>query len=328
VTNNISVTCNALKKCIDAALPLPEGHATNNAIALQDICPQIVNSYTLLLSAVNAIPSNTQDSRALNNAVNSLTALFLTFLGSIHKLALDEITRQEGEERSKRRKPKSNTKATKKASEPDQASFTESAALLARTIRRFITSLDLNRITHCRIFKSVLSALLDHVGSSLSLLVFADPQQLDEVDAPIEQPCGLQHVAHVDTSTALAVAELEGPYLICILKPALGHLQQSRLDMLIRSREIIAGSRTDIDNEALLQKIEKRLGDTLLRAVFGDEDQGFREAFSRQASPEDDVAEETVRDAREEDDKSKWYIGQLWELLGWDMLSGKLAGRE
>lgn len=292
-----------------------------------DLSQQLSISYKLLLAAIDTTADRETRTLTAAQLIGGAIGIFQTTLGRLHKVVLEELTRLEVEEASKRRKPKSNMKAPKT---PDQErrTFTGFATTLVHILRQLFTALDLTKPIHCQLFKALFTALLDHVGSALSTLVFADPEQ-PKTDNGLAQPVGLQHVSHLDTTTAIAAGELEAPFLIAILRAALAFLQLNESKTPVHARELMTGASETIDNTLLHEKVQRRIQNTLLRGVFGDEDQVFREAFTREPTPVDEqqALGEMLGEAEEQDDKAQWFTGQVWELLGWDVLSGKMGGR-
>ena len=283
-----------------------------------------MSSHTLILSVLGHLPSAADLEFDLPRVTNSIAELFQTLLVTLHKLALIEVTRRNEEQSSKDKNAESNTKALKKSPEQWTASFALSAALLLRTIQHIVAAFDLDILWHCFVFKSMLSVLLDHTGSIVSLLVFADPTNI-EGDKLLEQPGRWRQDFDPGVETTIVATEMEVPYVLAVLRFTLRYLRERRKTLPIGSREIIGGSLTDIDNDMLLQKIEKRLQDTLLRGVFGADDEKFVEAFTRPSTPDNNDIEGFLEDVREEENKPEWFIGQVWELLGWDIISGRMA---
>ena len=326
ISMRVNVVCDTMSCCVDHSV-IFSGDSDSNTLppemALSQICPRVLNTWAILLSAIERLPAYNRQDDPLPRIITDLSGLFGMMLGRLHRLALDGLTRREVMERSRNKRTKPNSKAAQDSPQRDEAAFEKSAASLVHALSRCLTSSVLENDTHCRILKALLTTLLDHIGSSLSLLIFADP----EVGEGIDPPLGLQHVTHIDTASAIAAAELEAPYLIAILKPVLAYLRDKQAALPIRSREALSGSRETMGNNLLADKIEQRLQDTLMRGVFGDEDRKFQEAFTREPSPEDDAVKAAVKDLREAGDRSSWFVGQLWELLGWDILSGQMAGR-
>ena len=328
VSTNIQLLCQALVACLEAPL-----HSEANAshyrasLNLQDICPRVESSYICILTALAKLDLLEESAVALSPAINSIIGLFQTLLQTLQVTALNESKRKHEEESNRRMKPRSNTKAAKKSPELEADSFANSAGMLARTAPKFITSLDLKKSQHSQLLSGLLSVLLDQVGSTLALVIFSDSSDSAEEEAGLAPPHGLKQHADLDADTAISTAALESPFVISILKTVLRFLRENQHGMSIRCRELLGGSLTEIDNNTLLYNIEKRLQDTLLRGVFGEDDGAFRNAFIRPPFPDGNDAEDALKDARDEPNKSEWFLGQVWELLGWDILSGKTASR-
>ena len=291
-------------------------------LSLAEVCPSVVSSHTLILSALSA----TRPGSDLLHSTSSIIAVFQTLLDTLHKRTLDETRRRTEQWSSKERKAKSNTKAMKDPPEHRTASFTLSATLLVRTAQHMVAAFDLDASHHCQVFKSVLSVLIDEVGSVLSLFVFVDPQDTAMNGNPIEQTRQWRQKSGDDMSMIVAAAEIKAPYVLAVLKFALRFLREREHALPVRSREIIGGTLTDIDNDLLARNIEKRLQNTLMRGIFGPGDGKFTEAFMRPSTPESNDIRAVLEDPGAECDGPEWFIGQIWELLGWDILSGKMAG--
>ena len=82
-----------------------------------------------------------------------------------------------------------------------------------------LITLNPSKKSHSHILEGCLCAFLDHLGSSLSLAVFTDPQppQEQETFAGLPPPQDLQDVSVLDSETAMRAVQLEAPYLIHIL---------------------------------------------------------------------------------------------------------------
>jgi hypothetical protein len=295
----------------------------DTAISLIEFNTRIPTAYKLLLSAADGCVGLRAHDLQVPHLIHGIVGIFQALLGRLHRHVLDELTRQEVEEATRKRKPKSNMKVSK-GSEHDKRVFTESASMLVRLLRELMTTPDLAKPIHCQLFKALFTVLLDHIGSTLATLIFADPEQTKH-QGMVADPIGLEHVSHLDVDAALAAAALEAPYLIALLKSILDYLHKNEKKIPLRSRELLTGSREAIDNTLLHERVQKRLQDTLLRGIFGDDDDSFREAFTRDPSPETRIqVDEAIKEAAEEEDKGQWFIGQIWEILGWDMLSRKM----
>jgi hypothetical protein len=321
VARGINSVTQALTNCVIASA-LPPGSDHSLLVSLEELSSQIITSYETILSILTAQALAYEQHVHLDTAIGGLAAFFRALLQFSHQEAWDEISRRQKDTDNKKRKPKPNTKAIKALSENHQMPFKDRIALLTNCIQRLITSLDLQIVCHSKVFVALFGELLEHLGSTMSVLVFTDPRQPASED-DVNQPRGIQKANSVGPLAAIATAELEGPCLIMILKPVLEFIQQQYHLLPIRSRESISGDPHAIDNKSLLGQIEKRVQHTLLQGVFGDDGQNFKDAFARAQSPAAVLS--AVEESRMQENPSSWFIGQVWELLGWNVLSGRTA---
>ena len=306
-----------------------QGKATSTTntgtIKIADLSSLFSTTYPLVLQALDHATAGEAPDNDLTVANGSIVQLFQAALGQLHRLALDEVTRMEEEDRSKVKKPKSNPSAAKTHLLDVKNNLESDIKALVKMLISMLISIDVTKDSHCELLEGLLCALLDHIGSSLSLMVFADPEA-SKGDIGLVPPCGLAHVAHIKTKAALTAAEIEGPYLIAVLKSGLRFLRDNQQHMSPFMKEIFSWTEhKDItDPDALREKIETRLRGTLLRSVFGDDDKTFNNALRREHPLEEADIQSTKEGIRDvEQDKSTWFIGQMWEQLGWEMLSGR-----
>lgn len=296
-----------------------------DTIRIADLSSLFTTSYPLILQALDHATTSEAPDNDLTIANGSIIQLFQAALGQLHRLALDEVTRMEEEQRSKVKKPKSNTKAVKSELLDVRSNFEPDTKALVHMLAMMLISIDATKDSHCELLEGLLCALFDHIGSSLSLMIFADPEA-SKGDIGLVPPCGLAHVAHIKTQAALSAAEIEGPYLIAVLRSGLRLLRDNQQHMSPFMKEIFSWTEQKeiTDPDVLREKIETRLQGTLLRSVFGDDDKTFDNALRREHPLEEADMQATKGGVRDvEQDKSTWCIGQMWEQLGWEMLSGR-----
>lgn len=184
---------------------------------------------------------------------------------------------------------------------------------LTKTMATMITSLGQPLTAHTALFEALMSVLLDHIGSTLSLLVFTDTGYEGEGILP---PAGITDTAHIDRESASATAKLAGPYLINILRTAIQTIHKQHHTSKHRPNKN--------DRKIPLHWVEERLQNTLLRGVFGDDTETIANAFRRADEVDEQQLQQDIEDASQEVD-SEWFIGELWELVGWDVLPGRPA---
>ncbi|KIY03776.1 uncharacterized protein Z520_00467 [Fonsecaea multimorphosa CBS 102226] len=293
--------------------------------SVKDLCVAFRNVYPSILKALECIkPLTGEDGEEYYPAHPDLVRAFQAFLGQLHKLALDEYTRQEQEVKSKRRGSAHTHESFALSSEPAVAEAKE----IVRTLMKMIKVLDVANDAHCELLEGYLCTLLDHVGSSLSLLVFADLTGASKKGPGLLAPQGLLDVAHLDAKSATGTATIEGPYIIWILRKSVEFLLANTKHMSEKSQLIFtlqqSNSKEIAQGKSLRRRIEETLQNTLLRGVFGDDDDTFDNSLRREEEEEEDVdLTKLVEGIREKECSPEWFIGEVWAHLGWDILSGR-----
>ncbi|RMZ90681.1 hypothetical protein DV736_g2084, partial [Chaetothyriales sp. CBS 134916] len=322
----IGALCQSHEALLNSLNSTKDSSTTNHhGLDPSDILSALNASYPSMLEALDHTTTSEAPDNVLTIANASIVQLFQAALGQLHRLSLDEVTRQEEEDQSKSKKPKSNTKVAAKNFQQIKVTLEAQSKALVQVLGNMLVSINPTKDSHCELLEGLLCALLDHAASSLSLMVFADPNA-SKGEMGIEPPRGLDDVSHINTKAALTAAEVEAPYLMTLLKRALQFLRNSQGHMSTFMQEIFAWTeQKDLTSaDVLREKIEARLQGTLLRGVFGDDDSTFDNALRREHPLKDmdiDTVKTGLQDANQ--DKSTWFIGQMWEELGWQMLSTK-----
>lgn len=274
-----------------------------------------------LLAAVDKVAAQAEDD-VTRRAVSAIVMLFQSILGQLHSLATikSENTPQDDRSihQSKSRTLKHQNLATPKLDEVSGA--------LTRVLIHFSEALDFSQISHNMIFEGLICVFLDHLGSSLSLFVFADAEagMSKPKELGLLPPRGLVDTLGGDQGTAISTAKHEACYLVTILRHLM--LRVDKQQYLIESASVPfleVRKSFATSNGAFVARVRKMLQNTLLRGVFGDDDESFKDALRRPiANPaEGDV--DIASNARGKTDE--WFIGEVWSLLGWDTLTEEAA---
>jgi hypothetical protein len=258
-----------------------------------------------------------------NNAFVHIVTVFQAILSRFYQTALDGVVRKEHDARQKSKEPNSNSRIVKGSGKEDKQRCYLRLAALTELMTLLFNSLNTSMEADNELYEALASALFDHIGSEVSLLIFADSQLDGTGLAPVT---GLVDTAHIEPTSAIASAELSAPYLVKLLKSALSAIPRSRQvaeEDIPRHKLHKTAARSH--QQPLLSRVEERLQHTLLRGIFGDDDPSFAHAFPRieekQAGPKE------AGEEQEDQDQSNpaGFIGQVWELLGWDILSRGMA---
>ncbi|ERF73343.1 hypothetical protein EPUS_08285 [Endocarpon pusillum Z07020] len=272
--------------------------------------------YPSLLRAVERL--STQESTH-QCSVYAVVQLFQEILGHLHDIAALAAARTlDGCGSLKQNKTR-----TVKQQPMATLDFGEICRSLAKLAMCFFESLDLALPSHNKILEGLICVFLDHLGSSLSLSIFADVESPASKSAHLGllPPCGLLDTFGVDQETAICTVQHEARYLVTILRQVMLIIDKQQSLILSNSVSLLSLRKSlTISNNTFATKIRNKLQHTLLRGVFGDNDESFKEAIRRPDTKivDDDV--DVTCNGREE--VGEWFVGEVWALVGWDSLLG------
>jgi hypothetical protein len=238
--------------------------------------------------------------------------LFETTLAKINTFAI-QIAKGMAESKLKA----TTSKAKSRSAKQYQSHFTQdhraSLQSLAHLTVTMLTTIDPSREPQSQILEGCLCAFLNHLGSSLSLVVFADDQftQQREIFTGILPPQGLQGASDIDLEAAIQAVQLQAPYLVYILEKAMA---------FVNCHQEIINSRP----ASLLSLSKEKLQNTLLKGVFGNDDETFRNALRRPTQPESGVDSDLPTPLGEAE-TPEWFTSEVWRILGWNILSSENA---
>ncbi|KAI9698688.1 MAG: hypothetical protein M1836_003798 [Candelina mexicana] len=200
---------------------------------------------------------------------------------------------------------------------------------ISRLLLAMVLELRPTQAAHCEILEGFLYVLLDRIGSILYGFVFKKPED-EDVSSNIRDlsshGIGERHANEAEQRANRA----EAYYLIWILERALASVQRDTSgrcgqawdpskglrDGIGRSKNASMGPTT---KELLSERARARLQNTLLRGMFGDDEKDFQDCL--QKPPISEIALEMPTHVGHHDDAEDWFKGQVWRLLGWEILS-------
>lgn len=301
--------------------------SANTSKSLEEITTVFSRAYPILLRSLQAV-FKISDKDQQYAGVPMIVRLFQTFLGQLHQSALDELVRQQSKVKP-RRKP-TRTKTGERTHVDDENIPTihnKQCKILVRVLVNMFTTLDMAEQTHTELLEGLMCSLLDHIGSSLAVLVFADSKMSSREDGGICPPEGLLHVAHLNTNDAIDTAKLEAPWLIHVLRKVITYLRENVEAMSQDSlHQFLPTKWNQMKGPRLQDRLKKTLQHTLLRGVFGDDDETFGEALKRKDGEDVSDHVESPGLTTQPQDPADLFVAQLWDILGWGILSsGKPA---
>ena len=301
-------------------------HNNTNPPPLEEVCTVFGRIYPLLLSSLQSAVFGEAENQHKSARITEIVRSYQTFLGQLHQSALDEFVRLQDERAKPRTKSSRNTvKAGNRGESMTISVQDKQRKCVVQILTEMVTSLEVIQPQHCEVLEGLMCALLDHIGSSLALLVFAESESTTEDDSGICPPQGLLHVAHLDNESAIGAARIERPYLVYVLRQAIDFLYANAATMPEDSLvQFLPLTWTQSDNQKLREGLEQCLQNTLLRGVFGGDEESFDNDGLRRMDINDsfDTLDITTL-AGSHEDSSDTFVSQLWEHLGWNILSGR-----
>jgi len=85
------------------------------------------------------------------------------------------------------------------------------------------------------------------------------------------------------------------------------------------------GSNSSFSN-AFAKQVKEKLQNTLLKGVFGGDDETFRDCLQLPPVPENGTGETPPSQVDPAELTPEWFTGEVWRILGWDILAGDGAG--
>ncbi|KAL4957738.1 hypothetical protein BDW69DRAFT_180384 [Aspergillus filifer] len=204
------------------------------------------------------------------------------------------------------------TKRTKPSGVSDNSSEikNEGAIQLTSLLHRIITKLDLSNIEHRQLLEGFLYTLLSCAGKTLCHFVFQDLQLQTELRADPENlplPTGLVDAKLDDMS--LGGAQMNAVYLVWLLRKAL----------VVLDVQPFSPNAAPSTESGFISSIKTKLQSTLVQAVFG-EDPSLGRTLERPGKPESREIKRFLERSTQESSIPEWYIQEVWDLLGWDIL--------
>lgn len=269
-----------------------------------------------LPSLIQALKKLKADLDRYGEAIATVVSLFRNILGRLHAISVAKISRKSR-----------NYQAFKCTRSQKEKSFAMSvsrcnglSAALSGTAMALFDAINLANLSDTELLDGLACIFLDHLGSSLSLIVFADPAAGASKHASLGLLAtrGLVNAVEEDQHRARQVAQDEGRYLVQILRslllcPLKQECTLGGKSNQLNRRQQFHGARP------VLNKTHAMLQHTLLRGVFGEDDLSFRESLHM---PEAGQLDPGICMASEELEWSEnEFLSAVWTLLGWDILT-------
>lgn len=301
--------------------------------------------------------SNTLKGRVTYALVRMYEKILAQFGTVSHEKALEESA-------GPRIDPKTSTATAKPKSKggPPRVNIKDIPTLnaLASLLSGILKQLDPKQVPHRDLFEGFFYCILSKLGNRIYTINFLRPraenimEELeaassagDSEDTETETTSSSPPGVPPTTKTAVRQAQLEAPYLLHLLKQSLA-LTPSFLNTPASSTtpKSAAGKTKpnpkpgSITKATLSLAAKERLQATLVGAVFGLE-RSDKESFGEERGDEDsDLVVESLKlpvavagggsvsvPRVKEVEVAEWFQGEVWRLLGWEVLGREMEGR-
>lgn len=262
------------------------------------------------------------DQDGAGNGIFSVVQLFEHILGHLHAIsAFKAETAGTGDGSLDQCQPRSIGRQISAESD-----LHELCLAFTKLAIHFFEELDLSKPSHNRLCEGLVSVFLEHLGSTLSLIVFADVNVATSecTTIGVRPPRGLLDTSDLEPRAALRATEHETVYLVAVLRHLMCYLDKPQpLLGSGSSPPLIIRDPSDITKSTFVASVHERLQATLLRGVFGDDDESFKSALQRPVADVLGVPLDLPSDDRKS--ASEEFIGEVWKVLGWNILTGASA---
>ena len=272
--------------------------------------------YPSLLQAVERISVKV---RSEHCGVYNIVLLFQNILGHLHAIAGIKAGINNKDNKSV---PAKNLRSAKHQC-PPVSELDELCVSLTKVAIQFFEGLDLSLVSQISVLEGLICVFLDHLGSSLSLVVFADVDAAASrtTQLGILPPRGLLDTSVFDQEKATRTVQHEARYLVAILRHLILCIDKQQTRMGSESAPLLTWKKSlNTSNRTFAKRVRDKLQITLLRGVFGDDDEVFKDALQK---PVPSAVDNDVDVASNGDQPGDWFIGEVWRILGWNILTGQ-----
>ena len=328
MTNRALTSPNPISKEQAAIYPRSEPESVTEKRIMQ--VGQVFPHFLAHLHTLSELPGS---EILCGKVISEVIKMFRLLFQRICDLAVADAKPNQGTLMTRNRQDKDHEKPDATYSFDKRPGPSPSVMRTCRLAMHLMFSLDPTKSTHRKILEACLYLLVTRVGRVLRDFTIGEspPGNVDMVATPNYDPYQKERQLNVSgegsNTAAPVVSDAQAPYLIWML----GHVPSFSSSMspapdgttsVGDSRQIQPdGSYCTMYNDAHLQ-----LQRTLVRALFGEE---VAASFQPALEPPDVLSnDDLVTDLEiptETGDMRGWFKNEVWRLVGWDVLRGKIV---
>ncbi|PGG96737.1 hypothetical protein AJ79_09465 [Helicocarpus griseus UAMH5409] len=302
---------------------------------LQHTLKGVGSCYPFILRALHKLSNDDPTNPGVGVIIYHVVQLFQRVLHHLHQYTLLRAKGKLAQEKpaGKKAKQRSRTKTTKSTGPPlaqPPAEEEVTSNLFGQFLATMVFSLNPVSPEENGLLEGFLFSILEQVGKTLCLFVFKElyydfDLRLNSSKLPMPGNFDKEYPARGEIAVAKRAAELEAKHLVWILERAIAFTDQFVLpseDINITSGSN-DGTLSKGPSRGILERARNKLQNTLLKGIFGENEQEFRDSLKLPEKPPYTPTENTSSSqscVAAEKDPAEWFTQEVWRLVGWDIL--------
>ena len=331
------------RKFIGTALlvpvPVSKREATHPQVEPADTIEQrlapIAQLFPHFLLHLHTLSQFSGSGNLCGQVVYNFIDVFRVLFQRIHDLAVANAKANIDKSMTTTKQRDSGRKRQRTASASDERPATSPIIMkLCKLVVSMLLHLDPTKSTHEAIFEGCFYLLLTRVGQVLKdFTIGARPFGINEDATTRSQNPHAREGRQLRISSAAGdeeASEAQAPYLIWILHRTqrLSSRMRPALSTSITHDHLGQGetAQPGSPHNAIYDDARTRLQNTLVRAIFGDQfAASFEPALKPPRIPPDGDISKELDTQMDMADIKDWFKNEVWRIVGWDILRGKVA---
>lgn len=303
-SRTISGACNAILQIVTNVKNTEkyDWKSCSQSFGLAEACQVAMLNWSSIVSTLSSTHEASDPSVHTENIVSSMASVMHTLLEYLGLRCLEEAERRNTDALNISGW-KATTKDTLLGKElKSYEAFEHDRNATTKILKNIISDLKELETDHPKLLDTITGNLLHHVGEIMTLLLLDPFNQFLTSVKPIVSPVLTESLSHNICNTVSA-ARIEGPYLVELLA-CLVHRSQPK-----------STSGSEYEQYEKLQR-------KLLRAVLNNVNNDSVSRIHFDEDTERSVIKKYSIESMETGSED-WFLAQVWDLLGWDVLLDK-----
>lgn len=302
-TGAISTACDVVLRICDnaQATSVADRSGRSQVSTLNEACQAAGQIWTAIISSLEALNDKSRARSRLGPLAVPMSSIIRSFLGRLRLHCLEETWRRCTN--SSDISPLKCTDGKKRLGNENDAEqmelFLHNSNEITRSLTYLLSTAARLYTEHREIYNAIASVFLQHVGESMALQLFGGSGNSGALGYALLP--GLSSSSGSGISRAKSAAQIEAPYLVKILRPFV---------------QTILPERRGCTSSNLIENLQK----ALLQGIFGNEDEQIQPCANSVETVDTNRANGTDLQVACDENDEDWFLSQVWEILGWDVL--------